>query len=61
MKTKFKAKTVPVKKVTKSSPSVDANSSKTKNSSVEPRSRSDLCGEPMGYSFSGMHIAKIKN
>ena len=61
MKTQLKPKTVPVKEVTKSSPSVDANSSKTKNSSVEPRSRSDLCGEPMGYSFEGVQVAKLKN
>ena len=57
MKTKFKAKTVPVKKVTKSSPSAGANSKASKERDLMAYARAKL----MSGDSSGMHIAKLKN
>ncbi len=57
MKTQLKPKTVPVKKVTKSSPSTGANSKASNDKDLMADARAKL----MPYRLSGMHIAKLKN
>ena len=57
MKTQLKPKTVPVKEVTKSSPSAGASSKASKERDLMAYARAKL----MPGEFSGMQVAKLKN
>ncbi len=60
MKTQLKTKTVPVKEVTKSSPSTSTNP-RTSNDGANRTTRSNIEYKLAPLHFDGMRIAKLKN